>query len=177
MGTAIRRRHADAVTRDTTHAMMRRLGQVAMAALVGFHVALLWTHATIGRLGEPAVALRWSVALFVLAAFWLLRRRGVPLLRGRSALILWLLVIVLHAHAAWTHVGVPVPAAVPPTPVVLIPVTAHVALAALLIVAGLAAGASRRRMSDRPGTMPPRFAGLPAAVCVLRFSPRPPPLA
>src|SRR5262245_61726983 len=64
--------------------------------LVGFHVALLLADLAGGRLFDPIVAGKWAAAAVLccaLAAFW---RVGVPLLWGRKAAALWLLVLVLH---------------------------------------------------------------------------------
>jgi hypothetical protein len=73
------------------------LGLVAVASLVLLHVSILWARITQGRLAEPVVALRWVAAAVLLVALLALRRRGVPLLWGRRALVFWLLVLVLHA--------------------------------------------------------------------------------
>jgi hypothetical protein len=73
------------------------LGLVAVASLVLLHVSLLWARVTQGRLGEPVIAFRWIAAVVLLLALLALRRRGVPILWGRRALVFWLLVLVLHA--------------------------------------------------------------------------------
>jgi hypothetical protein len=73
------------------------LGLVAVVSLVILHVSILWARVTQGRLGEPVIALRWGAAFVLLLALPALRRRGVPLLWGRRALVFWLLVLVLHA--------------------------------------------------------------------------------
>ena len=76
---------------------MSALGLVAVASLVLLHLSILWVRITQGRLGEPAVALRWAAAAVLLVALLALRRRGVPLLWGRRALVFWMLVLLLHA--------------------------------------------------------------------------------
>src|SRR5512142_695866 len=73
------------------------LGLVAVVSLVLLHVSILWARVTQGRLAEPVIALRWGAAFVLLFALVALRRRGVPLLWGRRALVFWLLVLVLHA--------------------------------------------------------------------------------
>jgi hypothetical protein len=72
----------------------------AAALLLVFHAALFWMHLLSGRLFEPAVALRWGVGLLLIGLLWVLRRGGVPLLWGRRALVVWLLVALLHVSAA-----------------------------------------------------------------------------
>src|SRR5215212_928652 len=67
-------------------------------ALVAFHAALLWNQIGDGRLLDPAVATRWSVGVLLLGALAGLRRAGDPMLWGRRALVVWVLVALLH----WT---------------------------------------------------------------------------
>jgi hypothetical protein len=66
--------------------------------LVVFHAALFWNHIGEGRLLDPAVAARWGIGALLLLAMAALRRAGVPLLWGRRALVVWVLVALLH----WT---------------------------------------------------------------------------
>jgi hypothetical protein len=75
-----------------------RLGAVAL--LLVFHAALFWSHLVDGRLFEPAVALRWGVGFLLLGLLAALRRVGVPVLYGRRALVVWVLVALLHVSAA-----------------------------------------------------------------------------
>jgi hypothetical protein len=84
-----------------TVALATLSGRVAILALGGFHAWLFWSHLAGGRLFEPAVAVRWFAGLALVAAFVALRRLGLPVLRGRQAVVLWLLVALLHVHAAW----------------------------------------------------------------------------
>jgi hypothetical protein len=106
------------------------LGLVAVASLVLLHVSILWARVTQGQLGEPLVAVRWGAAFVLLFALAALRRRGVPLLWGRRALVFWLLVLVLHAG-----MGVPQDARHPIAPEqLLFVVPAAVAPACLLLV-------------------------------------------
>jgi hypothetical protein len=73
---------------------------VSALALVLFHAALFWNHIGEGRLLDPAVAARWSLAVLLLLAMAALRRAGVPLLWGRRALVVWVLAALLHWTAA-----------------------------------------------------------------------------
>jgi hypothetical protein len=73
---------------------------VSGLALVVFHAALFWNHVGEGRLLDPAVAARWGMGALLLLAMVVLRRAGVPLLWGRRALVVWVLVALLHWTAA-----------------------------------------------------------------------------
>lgn len=78
----------------------RLLGAGLVAALVWFHAVLLWERIASLTLFQPMVAVRWAGTLLLLAAFLKLHRAGVSLLGSRKALILWLLVVMLHASMA-----------------------------------------------------------------------------
>jgi hypothetical protein len=67
-------------------------------ALMVFHLALFWDQIGDGRLLDPAVAARWGMSALLLVALTALRRAGVPMLWGRRALVVWVLVALLH----WT---------------------------------------------------------------------------
>jgi GAF domain-containing protein len=60
------------------------------------HLALLWQRILDLSLLQPTVAVRWLATAFLLYGLIRLRRAGVPLLLGRSALGIWLLVLLLH---------------------------------------------------------------------------------
>jgi hypothetical protein len=75
--------------------------------LVVFHAALFWNHIGEGRLLDPAVAARWGIGALLLLALAALRRAGVPLLWGRRALVVWVLVALLHWTAAPAADGTP----------------------------------------------------------------------
>jgi hypothetical protein len=76
------------------------LALVAIATLILLHVAVLWDRVVHGRLTDPEIGLRWLGAVVLTAGLLVLRRRGIPLLWGRRALVFWLLVLLLHAGAA-----------------------------------------------------------------------------
>jgi hypothetical protein len=154
------------------------LGRLAAAVLIVFHTWLLWTQATLGTLLDPDVAFRWALAGLVLAAFWALRRLGVPLLWGRRAVVLWVLVIVIHAHAVWTGDAMALPAAVPQAVVNLVSLSVPAAtFASLLFLVWVTRRYATLHPRVRQCDVRPVFAGLPANVCALQFSPRPPPAA
>jgi len=166
-------RHVDVVT-----AAARALGQLGFAALVVFHVWLLGTHLIDGRAFEPATAVRWGVAVLVLAGFRALGRRGFPLLFGRRAIGLWLLVVIIHCSAAWDGgVVAALDRAIPESVTALAQVSAA-ALAFGMALAAAFAAAARLSGANRPGCpIPVLIAGLPSTGFVFRFAPRPPPLA
>jgi hypothetical protein len=80
-------------------------GRVAVLLLSGFHAWLFWSHVADGRLLDPAVAARWFAGVLLTVGFVVLRRFGLPLIRGRKAIVLWLLVALLHAHAVLAPAG------------------------------------------------------------------------
>jgi hypothetical protein len=73
---------------------------VSVLALVVFHAALFWSQIGSGRLLDPAVAVRWGIGALLMAALVALGRAGVPVLWGRRALVVWVLVALLHVTAA-----------------------------------------------------------------------------
>lgn len=77
-----------------------RSGILALtAALVLFHGRLLWTRLVDGSVLEPVVAARWLFGLVMTGLLVELKRRHASPLRGRSTLVMWLLVVLLHAVA------------------------------------------------------------------------------
>lgn len=154
------------------------LGPAAVAALTGFHAWLFWTHAITGRLLDPATALRWVAAALIVAGFVARHRLGRPLTSGRQALVLWLLVALLHGHAAVSARGLPAAAAIPESVSVLI-VQIATAAPGVLLGLGLLLLLARRhgarpRARSRIGVL--HFAcGIPLAGHFFRFAPRPPP--
>ncbi len=84
-----------------TAAVARPLAIRALwAALLWLHAHLLWERITDLTLFEPLVAFRWGAAVLTIAALVRLQHIGVPLFRGRRALILWLVILLLHAGSA-----------------------------------------------------------------------------
>jgi len=156
------------------------VGLVALLALASFHAWLFWTHATSGRLHEPGTAIRWLLAALLLGGFIALRRLGLPVLFGRRALVLWLLVGLLHCHAAWSEGPVLDTLSLPPS------ITAFAsqlvgAVGSVLLALGLLVLLARRH-ATRPRALPFREARSRAASPTLgshglRFSPRPPPFS
>jgi hypothetical protein len=156
------------------------LGRAVPLGLASFHAWLFWTHATSGRLLEPGTAIRWLLAALLLGGFIALRRLGLPILFGRRALVLWLLVGLLHCHAAWSEGPVLDTLSLPPS------LTAFAsqlvdAAGGVLLGLGLLIVLARRH-AIRPRALPFREARSRAASPTLgsrgfRLSPRPPPSA
>lgn len=87
---------------QSTLRSLRWLGPLGAVALVAFHADLLRQRLADASITEPGVALRWLATLGVLAGLGWLARRGVPLLRDRRALVLWLVALLLHFGASPT---------------------------------------------------------------------------
>jgi hypothetical protein len=125
--------------------VLRGAGVLAFAALAVFHVSLLWTRLVDGQLLDPLVAARWLGAIALTAGLVALRRRGVSLVAGRRALVVWLLVVFLHWSAkpaiAVADDGQPSTSDL----IFVVPSTAAAALVGLgLLVASFAASRVRR---------------------------------
>lgn len=76
------------------------LGVLAAGTLVIFHALLFAERLRDLTILQPGVALQWIGTLFLLTFLAYLKRRHVSLLRGRSALAFWLLVLLLHLTPA-----------------------------------------------------------------------------
>lgn len=163
---------------DLARVAIRAVGRLVVTVLVAFHAWLLWTHLFAGRVLEPQTAVRWMAAALVLVGFRALNRMGMPLFFGRRAIILWLLVVLLHCHAVWTGDTVSMDLAVPETVTALAQLTVPLStLLGVLFLALLAAQTARAVRFPASADAPALFAGLPVSGRVLRFAPRPPPLA
>ncbi|MEO8505494.1 MAG: hypothetical protein ABI609_16485 [Acidobacteriota bacterium] len=146
-------------------ASLRFLGSLAALALAALHLPLLLQRFSDNSISEPVVLLRWLGALALLAGFAASRRRGDSLVRGRTALVLWLLVLVLH-------IGMAAPVADHE----LLAVAPVIACLMLVLAPRLLRAARPRRSTWTfqrllELTVRPSIAGRVPAV----FSPRPPP--
>lgn len=72
------------------------MGAIAIAGLVVFHAVLLLERLADASIAHPEVLAQWVGALLLGAGAFALRRQGSSLLSGRSALVFWLLVLLLH---------------------------------------------------------------------------------
>ena len=144
-----------------------RLGSLAVLALVALHLPRLISRLRDASIVEPGVLLRWLLVPVVLAAFVALRRRGMSLMRGRAAVAVWLLVLLIHA-APMINDGAHDLLIVAPVALALLAAVAEV-------VRRLAPAIARGKA---PRRAPLSFA-LPAspAFAFAGFLPRPPPAA
>lgn len=72
------------------------LGLTSLGLLVAFHAVLFWERLANSTLFEPVPAIRWLATIALMAVLYRLHRSGISLLRGRGALVFWLLVLLLH---------------------------------------------------------------------------------
>jgi hypothetical protein len=83
--------------------MTRRIVSLALRTsvvlLLAFHGLIFWKQLASGALADPARAFGWAIGVALFAAMIALRRAGVPLLWGRRALVVWLMVTLLHVGA------------------------------------------------------------------------------
>ena len=119
-------------------------GFALTAFIVVFHGGLLWQRLVDGSLLEPVVVARWAVSAVLCLALLRLWRNGLPLLRGRRAGVLWLIVALLHVLTP----GAPAPAVEQLADGMLPAGLALLACLSLCLVAAIGDGSSSPR---RPG--------------------------
>ncbi len=156
---------------DLRRCLGRVLASVLVAGLALLHGQLLWQRIASYTLLEPLVALRWGVAMLILAGFVYLRRAGISIVLGHKALILWLLVLLIHAGMV-----VPIESHQPRAePGLLLAISLWgFALRAILGERGhLAGGRVPRRVRILPAGRPPGLPSEPELLASLH--PRPPP--
>ena len=153
---------------------------VLVVALVAFHAWLLWVRAADGRLLEPAVAFRWTAGGALVLVIAALRRHRIQLLRGRRALVVWLLVALLHwsAAAPASEAGVVAGSWRMADVLFVLPSSAApIALVLSVLAAGAARGIGRARPAFVPlGRVPALTVAAPAAGARLLLSSRAPPV-
>jgi len=178
MNHGLTARRSDTRPIDLATAALRAAGHVALAALVAFHAWLLGLHLLDGRALQPATAARWSLAVFVLAGFRALSRRDLPLFRGRRAVVLWLLVVVIHCSAAWSGGAAATLDRAIPEPVTAVAQLAFATAVIGLVLFAVLAHSAGPWAGRRPSfPVPVLIAGLPSTGLALRFSSRPPPVS
>ena len=153
--------------------MLRRLLSGAGVALGLFHVWLFVRQIAAGDLSAEALV-KWLAALGLAAALLVLKRRGIPLFRGRKAIAVWTLVALLHAPAVGERLAT---FDIPAGPAALAEVLASVApvAGALLLLWLAAAHPPRPRFTPLARLPIARLAHHPAFAS-FAFSPRPPPV-
>jgi hypothetical protein len=157
--------------------MFRRILAAAAAALALFHVWLFAGQALQGELADPARLARWLFALLLLAALAAFYRAGVPLLRGRKAVAIWLLAALLHGPAIGERLDTLGTPSIPEAVSALAGLgTAAAGALGLLLILWLAR-APRAAALRLPLTVVIRAAAGPLAPGAhVPFAPRPPPL-
>ncbi len=118
-------------------------GFASTAALAVFHGRLLLQRLSDGSLLQPIVVTRWVASALLALILLQLWSRGLPLMRGRRAGVLWLVVVLLHAMAPGGAVPAVGPAAEGILPVAL-------AMAAFLALAVAAAPRRGQTAARRP---------------------------
>ena len=124
----------------------RNLVGVAGAMLVAFHGWLLASQFADGRLVDPWVMFRWTLAAALIAALVVIRRQGSSLFDRRSVAI-WVLAALLHGPAIAADFGGAIDSPAMPEVVATIALqlvnTAAFAIG-FWILAGLVAGRDRK---------------------------------
>lgn len=126
-------------------------GGVLAVLVVGLHGYLLWQRVADLTLFEPAVGLCWLIGLLLVAAVLRLRASGLSLLRGRRALVFWLVVLILHSGLPGSAGGLG--AAEGELPVLALTLAA--VWLALALAGRLAVGGSRARRARFLPPAPP----------------------
>ena len=155
--------------------MFRKGLTAAGAIVVLFHVWLLSGQVWTGAFAEPGRILRWLFAFALLAGLVALKRQGAPIWRGRKAVAIWLLAVVLHAPSL-DPAGLP---ALPEVANVLAEIAIASAAAAglrqLLGFRGVRHLAHRSPSRDLTAVMDGGAIGVLTPDSFLRITPRPPP--
>ena len=156
--------------------MARRILTSAARALGFFHLWLFARQAWSGELASPEILLKWFAAAALVAALVALRRKGVPLARGRKAVALWTLVALLHAPAVGERLSTLDTPAIPETAIALTQITVSLApIAGALLLLWLALRSVARPEFLRRLAIAAAFPPQPAAIAAFAFAPRPPP--
>src|SRR5262245_28458447 len=132
-------RSMQATRTNATSALLRYGTGAAVAGLVFFHAWLVGRRLADPAGPDPKVLLRWGAGLAVLGALLWLRRLGLSVVRGRKALALWTVALLLHGNApTGPVVGDAQSPAGPETLVLVLPgVLSAVTASAFLLLASL----------------------------------------
>ena len=156
--------------------MFRRTIAGAAGLLVLFHAWLLGSQLWDGRLAEPDLVARWTIAAGLVAALLGLRRTGAPIWWGRKAVSIWVLAALLHGPTMVAGSGRFESPALPEavTAVMQIAAAAVMLGLGLAVLAALAARVFDARRS-RLRTVPIQARGPSARSRLPVCAPRPPP--
>ena len=156
--------------------MIRRVLTVAAALLAAFHVWIFASQLWSGELADLALISRWIIAGGLTAALLNLHRRGLPLVRGRQAIAVWLLAALMHGPALARNLDLVAPSMPEVVSTLAQTVTGVVAIGTLLLLL-LSSLRVRLQAPVRGGVAAfasmPGPASLSGSVCP--FAPRPPP--
>jgi len=133
-------------TPKRAHLMRAIIGALSVL-LTLFHLRLLWDRVADGSVLDPAVAAEWAIGLILLLGLLRLQRINASLFRGRGALTLWLLVLLLHALAVAPGDGDSRGLEVDRNLLVLAPVGVLIGFALVRAVDGIARSRPRLRRS------------------------------
>ena len=161
----------------TAWRMLSALLGLGTATLVAFHVWLFWGQWQLGQLADPLLAVKWGGSALIVATLVALQRRGIPLFRGRQALVIWTLAAVIHVGADSTAIAAS-PEFSPTGLTFVVPTVAGVTLIAACALLGTL---RRRRLVPAPATFalvrPAARRHRPAPLLVAPHGLRAPPLA
>lgn len=156
--------------------MLRRLLSGAGLSLGVFHVWLFGRQALTGELASPETLVKWLAAAALAAALVVLRRQGVPLLRGRKAVAIWVLAALLHAPAIGERLATLYTPAIPETAIVLTTlVESIVPLAGVLLLLLIARAHAVTPVVHARAARVIVPSAARAARASIAFAPRPPP--
>ena len=178
-------RSTQALPRGQMHKVLRRIfaaaSGITVALIAVFHLQLLWERLVNLSSLEPEVAIRWLLTMVVVAALVGLWKRGISLIWGRPALVLWILILLIHVQGP---IGGPLDVTDPNQPLptdqllLILPVSISIAVVGRVVFGSR----TSYSISDPEGLRRWRLAGLsstPARVPLAGFfnslSPRAPP--
>jgi hypothetical protein len=124
---------------DATSVALRYGTGAVLGGLVLFHVWLAGRRLADPTGLDPHVLFRWLAGFGVVGALLWLRRLGLPLLRGKKALALWTVALLLHGNSGTARLAAEAEATTAPEALVLVlpGVLSLVTASALLLVAAL----------------------------------------
>jgi hypothetical protein len=120
--------------REAARAALRHVAGASVAGLVLFHGWLVARRLSDPAALPPGILLRWLGAFAVVGALLWLRRLGLPLLRGRKALAVWTVALLLHGNGRAAPLGMEASAGSVESLVLVLPGVLSVATASALLL-------------------------------------------
>ena len=164
--------------REAARAALRHVAGASVAGLVLFHGGLVARRLADPAALPPGILLRWLGAFAVVGALLWLRRQGLPLLRGRKALAVWTVALLLHGNAGAAPLGMEAEgSSVHESLVLALPGVLSVATASALLL--LASVRPRPLLASVRGSalVRPAAGGTFRSPCLAGKGPRAPPVA